>query len=79
MPENEKKNGVLSMLKGVFMGKREECGDIITQAEKVISDYIYKRRNEIINKYCKKKNHCIAFAVLGVSGALLYIAYTLLA
>lgn len=78
MPENERKNGVLAMLRGVFKGKREDYGDIVTQAEKVISDYIYKRRNEIINKYCKKSHPAIGAAVVASSGAILYLLYTLL-
>jgi len=78
MPENQKKNGVLDMIKGVLRGKREDCGDIVTQAEKVISDYILKRRNEIINKYCKKRNPLLVFAVTGLSFAVAFIAYTLL-
>ena len=56
MPDNEKKNGVLSVFRGVFKGKKEECADIQPQAEKVISDYINKRRNEIMSKYSKKKS-----------------------
>ncbi len=78
MPENEKKNSMLSMLKGVLRGKKEECTDIVTQAEKVIADYISKRRNEIINKYCKKRSPLVSFLIVGISGALLYWVYTLL-
>lgn len=78
MPENEKKNGVLSALKGVFKGKKEQCADIQTQAEKVISDYINKRRNEIINKYSKKKFPLFNCAVFILSGFILYMLYTLL-
>lgn len=78
MPDNEKKNGVLSALKGVFRGKKEQCADIETQAEKVITDYINKRRNEIINKYSGKKSSFLTFSVVLFSGIILYIAYTLL-
>ena len=78
MPYNEKKNGVLSALKGVFRGKKEQCADIETQAEKVITDYINKRRNEIINKYSGKKSSFLTFSVVLFSGIILYIAYTLL-
>ena len=78
MPDNEKKNGVLSVFRGVFKGKKEECADIETQAEKVISDYINKRRNEIMNKYSKKKSPFLKIAIGLLSGALLYMAYTLL-
>lgn len=78
MPENPKKNGVLSVFKGVFKGKKEQCADIQTQADKVISDYINKRRSEIMNKYCKKKSSFFTVAVFGALGALLYLAYSLL-
>lgn len=77
MTENEKLNGVLAMLKGVFKGKKEDCGDIVTQAEKIISDYINKRRNEIINKYCRRRSPLVAMSVLGASAAALYLAYIL--
>lgn len=78
MPDKEKKNSMLSMLKGVLKGKRDECGDIVTQAEKVVSDYISRRRNEIINKYCKKKNPFVAFLAIGMSGVFLYLMYMIL-
>ena len=78
MPDNEKKNGVLSALKGVFKGKKEQYADIETQAEKVITDYINKRRNEIINKYSGKKSPLLTVLVVLVSGFVLYMAYTLL-
>lgn len=78
MPDKEKKNSMLSMLKGVLKGKKGECSDIVTQAETVVSDYISKRRNEIINKYCKKKNPLVAFLGIGISGAFLYLMYMVL-
>ena len=78
MPDNPKKNGVLSILKGVFKGKKEQYADIETQAEKVISDYINKRRNEIINKYSRKKSPVFGCAVILAAGILLYMAYSLL-
>ena len=78
MPDNEKKNGVLSVFRGVFKGRKEEYADIQTQAEKVISDYINKRRNEIMNKYSKKKSPVLKLAIALLSGALLYIVYTLI-
>lgn len=78
MPENEKKNGVLSALKGVFKGKKEQYADIQTQAEKVISDYINKRRNEIMNKYSKKKSPLFYCVPALASGLLIYMIYTFL-
>ena len=78
MPENPKKNGVLSVFKGVFKGKKEQCADIQTQADKVISDYINKRRSEIMNKYCKKKYSFFSVAVFVASGFLIYLVYALL-
>ena len=78
MPDNEKKNGVLSALKGVFKGKKEQCADIETQAEKVITDYINRRRNEIINKYSDKGSLLLTASVVLLSGAVFYIAYALL-
>ncbi len=78
MPENEKKNAVLSLLKGVFKGKKEEYSDIITQAEKVVSDYINKRKNEIVSKYCRRRSPVYAFAVTLVCTAALYLVYVYL-
>ena len=78
MPENEKKNGLLSIFNGVFKNKKEECADIVTQAETVISDYICKRRNEIINKYCHKNTYLPIAVVAGISAIFLYALYILL-
>lgn len=46
---------IINVLKEVFAVKRNNCDDIINQAEKIIADYISRRRNEIIDKYAKKK------------------------
>ncbi len=78
MPENDKINSMLAMLRGVLKGKKEECSDIVTQAEKVVSDYINKRKNEIVNKYCKKRNGFWMFLIYTFSGAALYFVYSIL-
>jgi len=78
MPENEKKNGLLSLFRGVFKNKKEECPDIVTQAETVISDYICRRRNEIINKYCAKNTALPAICIIASTVSLLYVLYLLL-
>ena len=78
MPENEKNNGLLSLFKGVFKTKKWECPDIVTQAETVISDYICKRRNEIINKYCAKNTFLPAICMIASAVSLLYVLYLLL-
>lgn len=78
MPENEKRNSMISMLKGVLKGRKDECSDIVTQAEKVVTDYINKRKNEIVNKYCKKRSHFQMFLIYVSSGVALYFIYTIL-
>ncbi len=78
MPGNEKKNGLLSLFKGVFKSKKEECADIVTQAEAVISDYVSKRRNEIINKYCAGSSLVPALIITASCLVLLTMVYILL-
>lgn len=78
MSYNDRKNGVLSLFKGVFKNKREDCADIITQAEKIIADYIYKRRNEIADKYCKSKNSLKGIGAGALIMGGIYLLYTLL-
>ncbi len=78
MPGNEKKNGLLSLFKGVFKSKKEECADIVTQAETVISDYVSKRRNEIINKYYGGSSMVPAFVITASCLVLLAMVYILL-
>lgn len=75
----EKKSGMSEFLKGVFKIKKPCCDDIVYQAEKVIADYVARRRNEIISKYNKKKHHFLNFVIFVVSGALLYFVYRLIA
>ena len=72
MPDNEKKNALLSLFKVVFKNKKEEYADIVTQAETVISDYINRRRNEIINKYCTKNRVLPVILTIGAGLVLLY-------
>ena len=72
MPDNEKKNALLSLFKGVFKNKKEEYADIVTQAETVISDYVSRRRNEIINKYCTKNR---AFPIILATAGGLVLLY----
>lgn len=78
MPGNEKKNGLLSLFKGVFKSKKEECADIVTQAETVISDYVSKRRNEIINKYCAGSSLVPAFVIAASCLVLGMVVYMVL-
>lgn len=78
MSYNDRKNGVLSLFKGVFKNKREDCADIITQAEKIIADYICKRRNEIADKYCKSRNSLKGLGAGALIMGGIYLLYTLL-
>ncbi|MBO5743572.1 MAG: hypothetical protein J6R68_04740 [Clostridia bacterium] len=79
MPDNEKKNALLSLFKGVFKNKKEENADIVTQAETVISDYISRRRNEIINKYCTKNRALPVILMIAGGAVLLYGLWFILA
>lgn len=74
----EKKTGMLEILKGVFKIKKPCCEDIVYQAEKVIADYVSRRRNEIISKYHRKKHHFLNFLIVCISGALIYFVYRLM-
>ena len=63
----EKKQGMMSILKIVFKGKRNFGEDIIYQAEKVVSQYISIRKNEIIGRY-SKKSKLLGFMTWGLAG-----------
>ncbi len=78
MSYNDRKNGVLSMFMGVFKSKKDDCADIVTQAEKIISDYIYKRRNEIAEKYCKGKNSLMGLGLGALLMGGIYFLYSML-
>ncbi len=71
----EKKSVVAEFLKGVFKIKKTYNNDIVYQAEKVIADYVARRRNEIICKYSKKKHHALSLIIVAASGALIYFVY----
>lgn len=74
----EKRQGMIEKLIGVFRGKKPCCEDILDQAERVISEYVSRRRNEIINKYRKRKNRFLNFAMFMMSVAFLYFVYRIL-
>jgi len=71
----EKKSGMLDILKGVLKPRKMNSEDIVYQAERVISDYVSRRRNEIICKYKGKKNYVLNVMLVLVSGVLLYCVY----
>ncbi|MBQ4526502.1 MAG: hypothetical protein II998_00355 [Clostridia bacterium] len=71
----EKKNGMIEKIKGVFKVKKPVCEDIVYQAEQVISEYIARKRNEILTKYGKKKHRLLNLLLIFFSGALLYFLY----
>ena len=73
----EKKSGMTEFLKGVFKIKKPYYDDIVYQAEKIISDYVTKRRTEIISKYSKKKHRFLNFLIIGTSCAIVYLIYRL--
>lgn len=79
MPDNEKRNALLSLFKGVFKNKKEENADIVTQAETVISEYISRRRNEIMNKYCTKNSALPIILMIAGGAVLLYGIWFILA
>ena len=66
------------MLKEVFAVKRNNCDDIINQAEKIIADYISRRRNEIIDKYAKKKHKILNLVLIATGMGVLYFLYLLI-
>ncbi len=69
----EKKSGMADFWKGVFKIKKSHYDDVVYQAEKIISDYVAKRRTEIISKYNKKKHRLLNFLIFGVSCTALYL------
>ena len=71
--DNSKKITPGQMFRSGMKGKKTVNVDIVTQAENIISDYIYKRKNEIVNKYCKRHGKIrfvflalTSFCVLGI-------------
>ena len=74
----EKKSVVSEFLKGVFKIKKSYNNDIVYQAEKVIADYVARRRNEIISKYSKKRHRALNAAIIAASGALIYFVYRII-
>ncbi len=75
----EKKSVVAEFLKGVFKIKKSYSNDIVYQAEKVIADYVARRRNEIISKYSKKKHRALSLVIVAASVALVYFVYRIIA
>lgn len=75
----EKKSVVAEFLKGVFKIKKSYSNDIVYQAEKVIADYVARRRNEIISKYSKKRHRALSLVIVAASGALIYFVYRIIA
>ena len=72
-----KKSGMTDFLKGVFKIKKPYYDDIVYQAEKIISDYVAKRRTEIISKYNKKKHRLLNFFITATSCVIVYLIYRL--
>ena len=69
---------IINVLKGVFAVKRNNCDDIINQAEKIISDYISRRRNEIIDKYAKKNHKILNLVLIATGMGVLYFLYLMI-
>ena len=70
----EKKQGMMDIFKIVFKGKRNFNEDIVYQAEKVVSQYISIKKNEIIGKYSKKTKlaNIVLWGLAGLSGVCLF-------
>ncbi len=73
----EKKSGITDFWRGVFKIKKPYYDDVVYQAEKIIADYVAKKRTEIISKYTKKKNSFANFLIFTVSCAMIYLIYRL--
>ena len=71
----EKKSGIMYKLKNVFKPRKIVCEDIVCQADMVISEYISRRRGEIIARYSGKKSHFSGFLIFCVSAIILYLVY----
>ena len=71
----EKKSGIMYKLKNVFKPKKIVCEDIVCQADMVISEYISRRRGEIIARYSGKKSRFSGFLIFCVSAIILYLVY----
>jgi len=69
---------IINVLKEVFAVKRNNCDDIINQAEKIIADYISRRRNEIIDKYAKKNHKILNLVLIATGMGVLYFLYLLI-
>ena len=74
----EKKSGITDFFKGMFKMKKPYQDDIVYQAEKIIADYVAKRRNEIITKYNQKKSKTVLFFIFGSAVALLCFIYNII-
>ncbi len=74
----EKKSGIAEFFKGMFKMKKPLNDDIVYQAEKIIADYVARRRNEIIAKYHKKKSKAVGFVIFASSLGLVYFVYNLI-
>lgn len=71
----EKKSGMTDFWRGVFKIKKPYYDDVVYQAEKIIADYVAKRRTEIISKYAKKKHRFLNFMIITASCAAVYLIY----
>ncbi len=74
----EKKSGMTDFWRGVFKIKKPYYDDVVYQAEKIIADYVAKKRTEIISKYNKKKHHFMSFLIFTVSCVTVYLIYKLI-
>lgn len=73
----EKRNGMMYIIREVLRMKKPCCGDIVYQSDKVISDYIVRRRNEIINKYNRKKHPILKLVAFCAFVGLVYVSYNM--
>ena len=72
-----KKTGVFSIIRGVFRHKKDNCDDIVCQAESVISSYVGCRYDNMVYKY-KLKNRVLNIMLFFAGGFGLYLLYRFL-
>lgn len=75
----DKRFGMFDMLKGVFRAKKPLSEDIVYQAERIISDYVSHKRGQIHLKCYKRKHTLKNLMLVCLFGALLFVAYRIVA
>lgn len=73
----DKKMNVLDKILCVFKSKKEVCGDIISQADRVVENYIYNK-NKLIHRKCKeerKQERIFTAVVFATSVTLAFLVF----